>query len=154
MICPKCRAEYREGFFVCSDCNINLVNELPTTERPDLALNFDETDLEVVFETPDSYQYLDACKVLKDARIPFVGDERYTAGEIQASRRAQAPYVWSILVPNEKREDALQLLEPMTFVRIAPLRTDIQQVNKSLAWILLAVLAAGMIFVVMVVRKL
>jgi hypothetical protein len=29
MYCPKCRAEYRVGFTRCSDCCIDLVNELP-----------------------------------------------------------------------------------------------------------------------------
>jgi hypothetical protein len=29
MLCPKCGTEYREGFYVCSDCNIDLVKELP-----------------------------------------------------------------------------------------------------------------------------
>lgn len=29
MYCPKCRCEYREGFTVCSDCNLELVVELP-----------------------------------------------------------------------------------------------------------------------------
>lgn len=29
MFCPKCKAEYREGFYTCSDCNIPLVTELP-----------------------------------------------------------------------------------------------------------------------------
>jgi hypothetical protein len=29
MFCPKCRTEYREGFYVCSDCNTDLVDELP-----------------------------------------------------------------------------------------------------------------------------
>jgi hypothetical protein len=28
MFCPKCRAEYREGFTSCSDCHIPLVPEL------------------------------------------------------------------------------------------------------------------------------
>ena len=28
MFCPKCRAEYREGFSRCSDCDIPLVPEL------------------------------------------------------------------------------------------------------------------------------
>jgi predicted amidophosphoribosyltransferase len=38
MFCPKCRTEYREGFYVCSDCNFNLVDELPdlpAEERPE-----------------------------------------------------------------------------------------------------------------------
>ena len=28
MFCPKCRTEYRDGFYVCSDCNSELVDEL------------------------------------------------------------------------------------------------------------------------------
>lgn len=27
--CPKCKAEYREGMTVCSDCKVDLVSELP-----------------------------------------------------------------------------------------------------------------------------
>lgn len=30
--CPKCKAEYRPGFTVCSDCHISLVEELPKEE--------------------------------------------------------------------------------------------------------------------------
>ncbi len=29
MFCPKCKAEYRDGFFICADCRIDLVPELP-----------------------------------------------------------------------------------------------------------------------------
>jgi hypothetical protein len=29
MFCPKCKAEYREGFYRCADCEIDLVDELP-----------------------------------------------------------------------------------------------------------------------------
>ena len=35
MFCPKCRTEYREGFYVCADCNSDLVDELPTEEEPE-----------------------------------------------------------------------------------------------------------------------
>ncbi len=28
MFCPKCKAEYREGFFKCADCDVELVTEL------------------------------------------------------------------------------------------------------------------------------
>ena len=36
--CPRCRAEYRPGFDVCSDCGVALVDQLPTdpiTEVPE-----------------------------------------------------------------------------------------------------------------------
>ncbi|SRR5260370_972618 len=47
MFCPNCRAEYRPGFARCSDCEVDLVEDLPPqnpqdpelyeNERPDLA---------------------------------------------------------------------------------------------------------------------
>ena len=41
MFCPKCRAEYREGFHTCSDCNIELIDELPPIPEPEF-INFVE----------------------------------------------------------------------------------------------------------------
>jgi hypothetical protein len=35
MFCPKCRTEYREGFYVCTDCNSDLVDQLPPEEEPE-----------------------------------------------------------------------------------------------------------------------
>jgi hypothetical protein len=29
LVCPSCKAEYRQGFTICSDCKIALVSELP-----------------------------------------------------------------------------------------------------------------------------
>jgi hypothetical protein len=29
MFCPKCKAEYRDGFYKCVDCGIDLITELP-----------------------------------------------------------------------------------------------------------------------------
>ena len=28
MFCPKCKAEYREGYTMCADCDVSLVSEL------------------------------------------------------------------------------------------------------------------------------
>jgi len=35
MFCPKCRTEYREGFYICADCNIELVGEIPPEPEPE-----------------------------------------------------------------------------------------------------------------------
>ncbi len=35
MFCPKCRTEYREGFYVCADCKIDLVDELSPLPEPE-----------------------------------------------------------------------------------------------------------------------
>lgn len=32
MFCPKCRCEYRVGFKVCADCNIDLIDKLEESE--------------------------------------------------------------------------------------------------------------------------
>ncbi|MCX5801305.1 MAG: DUF2007 domain-containing protein [Candidatus Eisenbacteria bacterium] len=35
MFCPECRAEYREGFLRCTDCDVDLVAELPPEPEPE-----------------------------------------------------------------------------------------------------------------------
>ena len=37
MFCPKCRAEYPEGFAVCADCDVPLIPELPPEPLPECA---------------------------------------------------------------------------------------------------------------------
>lgn len=36
MICPQCRAEYREGFTVCADCDVPLVQQYETATALDV----------------------------------------------------------------------------------------------------------------------
>jgi hypothetical protein len=41
MFCPQCKTEYRPGFTVCADCNVDLVTELSSEPEPDL-VEFEE----------------------------------------------------------------------------------------------------------------
>lgn len=46
MFCPKCKCEYREGFNFCADCEIQLVEDLPSEE-------FEYSELVTIAETGD-----------------------------------------------------------------------------------------------------
>ena len=47
MFCPKCKSEYREGFYKCSDCGADLVYQLPS-ETSD---SFSDEEFVEVFST-------------------------------------------------------------------------------------------------------
>ncbi|MBU3180216.1 hypothetical protein [Clostridium psychrophilum] len=51
MFCPKCKCEYREGFDFCSDCNIQLVEELSGDELENE--DFEYVELVTIAATTD-----------------------------------------------------------------------------------------------------
>jgi hypothetical protein len=72
MYCPKCRAEYREGFLECSDCDVDLVEKLERIPRMPrfvkmatifregniavIKASFDKTEIEYYFEGEHSHR--------------------------------------------------------------------------------------------------
>ena len=52
MFCPKCKAEYKEGILKCTDCNVNLVEELP----PDPEEIPDYVDWVTIYTFTDRYE--------------------------------------------------------------------------------------------------
>ena len=78
MFCPKCRAEYREGFLECTDCDTDLVEVLePEPEMPKfvkLATIFSEGDIAViktVFEQTGIIYYFDGEQSHRLAPVPL-----------------------------------------------------------------------------------
>jgi transcription initiation factor TFIIIB Brf1 subunit/transcription initiation factor TFIIB len=45
MFCPKCKSEYEKGFYICADCGIKLVEELPREKE------FEYVELATVAQT-------------------------------------------------------------------------------------------------------
>ena len=45
MICPKCKAEYREGYTKCADCEVELVDKIISEDGESSELE------EIIFET-------------------------------------------------------------------------------------------------------
>ena len=72
MFCPECRVEYRSGFTHCTDCDVDLVDEL-TLERTDLfeANPGDQEDPFCAFwQGDDRRLHAELCSVLDAAGIP------------------------------------------------------------------------------------
>ncbi len=51
MFCPKCKAEFRDGFTECSDCNTMLINELP--DEPEQSIEQEYIDFKELLTTND-----------------------------------------------------------------------------------------------------
>ena len=65
VICPNCEAEYREGFTRCSNCDVDLVDALPSIEiRGDL-------ELVKIFESGNPALLSLARSLLDDAQIDY-----------------------------------------------------------------------------------
>jgi hypothetical protein len=71
MFCPRCRAEYREGFTQCADCLVPLVERL---DEPDEAAPAPSSDLELttVLKSGNPALLALAKSLLESAEIPFL----------------------------------------------------------------------------------
>ena len=99
MFCPKCKAEYREGFTVCADCNIPLVKEKPPEEpKPEYV------DLEEILSTSNMGEIVVIKSILNGENIPYLAQGEYFAA-------VRAPIPVRILVPKEFCEKARELLK-------------------------------------------
>jgi Putative prokaryotic signal transducing protein len=73
LFCPRCGAEYREGFVECSDCGVALVREPPPeVPHPDV-------ELDTVFESTNPALLAVAKSLLEDAGIEYEsrGDSQF-----------------------------------------------------------------------------
>ena len=111
MFCPQCGAEFRPGFTRCSDCDVDLVDELPD-EPPETV----ETEDRLVRLTPiDSPALLgDWLERLEEARIPYVvlAGTALALADGEALLDAGTPDAWTarVQVLGSRRVEAERLL--------------------------------------------
>lgn len=74
MICPQCKAEYRQGFTHCADCDVDLVWELPKTAiEMRSAENIGDPNEDPFcsfWKGEDPRVHAELCTVLDEAGIP------------------------------------------------------------------------------------
>jgi len=73
MFCPQCKAEYREGFSRCADCDVDLVRELPAAaivrQEPVDPGDPDEDPFCSFWEGDDPRLHLEICALLDQEGI-------------------------------------------------------------------------------------
>ena len=77
MFCPQCGVEYRPGFTRCSDCDVDLVHELPLPRTEPIESRQDTSPYEneedpfcSFWKGDDSRLHAELCSVLDEAGIP------------------------------------------------------------------------------------
>ena len=98
MVCPQCRARYREGVVECSECHITLVDRL------------DDDGVDVLVQTGINNPIAIglAASLLQEAGIPyFVMDQNSTAQQESGNCFGW----WSVRVPKEKEAEAREILQ-------------------------------------------
>jgi energy-coupling factor transporter ATP-binding protein EcfA2 len=68
MFCPECKVEYRPGFTRCSDCDVDLVAQLPEPRQASLRL---EGQLKRIWLSDEREPCVYICARLRAAEIPF-----------------------------------------------------------------------------------
>lgn len=77
MFCPSCRAEYRPGFTRCSDCNMDLIAELPNdkieaAEKQGYEYrDEDQQSLRVIWQGDSESECVSLCKDLQKAGLYY-----------------------------------------------------------------------------------
>jgi hypothetical protein len=91
MFCPVCKAEYRAGFYRCSDCEVDLVADLPApgssaaaADSPEASADLDSPEL--LWSGVDGGAFARITAALGEADVPF-NDETPGARLLYASMR-------------------------------------------------------------------
>jgi hypothetical protein len=70
MFCPQCKAEYRDGFSRCSDCDVDLVARFPVKSLHSAPAP-SEPEMKLVWFCQDQESCVYVCSRLRAALIPF-----------------------------------------------------------------------------------
>jgi hypothetical protein len=108
MFCPQCKREYREGSYVCSNCQVELVAELPP--EPNIEeYNCDPElfEFEQILYTYNVTDMITIKTILQAAGIAFFFNGEFWVGIPQLAEPAR------LMVRKDHAEDAKNLLKDL-----------------------------------------
>jgi len=112
MFCPQCKSEYREGFYRCTDCNIDLVSQL---REPAIREQLKDGSSVALWRGQDPVVYTSLLNALREAQIPF--HERVTRDPRGLYSSLYPPYLegpgFELLVFDADLERAQAVLDSM-----------------------------------------
>lgn len=101
--CPKCKAEYREEMERCSDCDIELMEELKEEK-----IHYDEETF--LMSTSDEIKANDIESLLKVHGIPVLKKHRGSGGYLQIYMGISNTGI-DIFVPSRALEEAKEIMK-------------------------------------------
>jgi hypothetical protein len=72
MFCPVCKAEYREGFYRCADCDVLLVDSLPAPPTEAASPPSSNPSAVILWRGHDPVVFTAILSALEDARIAYL----------------------------------------------------------------------------------
>lgn len=106
MFCPLCKGEYREGFYKCADCGVDLVFEKPPETEDDVGY----VDMVEVFSTYNQGDITFIKSVLYGEGIHY-----FFSGENALMMIAAGAYA-RLLVPADQADRAKEILQDLGFL--------------------------------------
>lgn len=106
--CPKCKAEYREGMTVCSDCKVDLVSELPDDT---VYLPFFQSEMKTYADKLKKYFEYSGLK----SKVSY--DEELD--------------VYVLSIPEEKQKQAKKLYQAFYFVERERMEQEADQAKRA-----------------------
>ena len=106
MFCPKCKGEYREGFYKCADCGVDLIEGQP----PETQENVRYVEMVEIFSTYNQSDIAFVKSVLEGEGIHY-----FFSGESTTMMVAAGSYA-RLLVQTDDVQRATEILQEFGFL--------------------------------------
>lgn len=102
--CPKCQTEYREGYSICADCQVALVDKLPKLPPVDLG------EPVLLITLNDVFEGNILLELLRENKIPAFQKGRGVGGYLNIIMSVNS-FGTEIYVPRQMLKQAQELME-------------------------------------------